>query len=81
MRTILYKISSNEKVLYNLGILLEKLCISNKKIGVLCDKDNISIVDKTLWTFSTNYLVPHDVSINDVEEEEKSKMMIRNRFC
>ena len=65
MRVAIYKLDTNEKIIYTLGLLLEKLCIS-KKIGVLCNNDNINIFDKVLWTFSTNYFIPHDiVSDND----------------
>ena len=74
MRIIVYKIPSTEKVLYNLGILLEKLCLAKKRIGIFCDEENIAVIDKTLWTFSTNYFVPHEISLNDAVENERSKM-------
>lgn len=63
MRIVIYQISEKEKVIYNLGKLLEQLCTKEEKIGILCDKDNIEDLDKELWTFSTNAFVPHDVVI------------------
>ena len=61
-RVVIYKIDENEKVIYNLGFLLEKLCIAGKKIAVFCAEDNIQQIDKALWTFSTNCFVPHDIA-------------------
>ncbi|MBQ7537162.1 MAG: DNA polymerase III subunit chi [Rickettsiales bacterium] len=61
-RVVIYKIDENEKVIYNLGFLLEKLCIAGKKIAVFCTEDNIQQIDKALWTFSTNCFVPHDIA-------------------
>ena len=61
-RVVIYKIDENEKVIYNLGFLLEKLCIAGRKIAVFCDNDNIQQIDKALWTFSTNCFVPHDIA-------------------
>ncbi len=61
-RVVIYKIDENEKVIYNLGFLLEKLCMAGKKIAVFCTEDNIHQIDKALWTFSTNCFVPHDIA-------------------
>lgn len=61
-RIVIYKIDETEKVIYNLGFLLEKLCIAGKKIAVFCTEDNIQQIDKALWTFSTNCFVPHDIA-------------------
>ena len=61
-RVVIYKIDENEKVIYNLGFLLEKLCSAGRKIAVFCDNDNIQQIDKALWTFSTNCFVPHDIA-------------------
>ena len=58
MRIAIYKLSMQEKVLYNLGWLLERLCKS-KKIGIFCDSGAIELIDRALWTFSTNSFLPH----------------------
>ena len=58
MRVAIYKLSMQEKVLYNLGWLLEKLCKS-KKIGIFCDSGAVEAIDRALWTFSTNAFLPH----------------------
>ena len=58
MRIAIYKLSMQEKVLYNLGWLLEKLCKS-KKIGIFCDSGVVEAMDRALWTFSTNSFLPH----------------------
>ncbi len=60
MRIVVYQIPEKEEVVYNLGHLLEKLC--TRKIGILCDKNNINELDKGLWTFSTNAFVPHEIA-------------------
>lgn len=65
MRVVIYQIEKNEQLIYNLGILLDKLCLSGKQIGVLCNENDINNIDKGLWTFSTNAFVPHDVVIDD----------------
>ena len=58
-----------------MGLLLEKLCIS-KKIGVLCNDDNINVFDKTLWTFSTNYFIPHDIVSDDVDYNNMQNVLL-----
>ena len=57
MRVVIYQIEKNEQLIYNLGILLDKLCLSGKQIGVLCNENDINNIDKGLWTFSTNAFV------------------------
>ena len=75
MRVAIYKFDTNEKIIYTLGMLLEKLCIS-KKIGVLCNDDNINVFDKTLWTFSTNYFIPHDIVSDDVDYNNMQNVLL-----
>ena len=75
MRVAIYKLDTNEKIIYTLGLLLEKLCIS-KKIGVLCNDDNINVFDKTLWTFSTNYFIPHDIVSDDVDYNNMQNVLL-----
>lgn len=73
MRVVVYQIEKREKIIYNLGILLDKLCLSDKKIGVLCDKDNINEIDKDLWTFSTNAFIPHGIIVCDKNDQNKNE--------
>ena len=61
MRLVIYKLPYGEKVLYNLGQLLEKL-YKQKKIGIFCDQEIIEMVDRTLWVFSSNAFLPHDIA-------------------
>ena len=79
MRVVIYKIPKKEKVLYNLGLLLCKL-FKNKKIGILCEKETIDFVDKTLWTFSTNVFLPHDVAVEDELQNEKQPILISSEL-
>lgn len=71
MRVVIYQIEKHEKIIYNLGMLLDKLCASGKKIGVLCNDDNINDIDKGLWTFSTNAFVPHGIAVANENGETK----------
>ena len=73
MRVVVYQIEKHEKVIYNLGVLLDKLCLSGKKIGILCDKDNINDIDKCLWTFSTHAFLPHNVATHQAEPDINTK--------
>ena len=75
MRLVIYKIPEREKVLYNLGQLLEKLC-QQKRIGVFCNKEAIKIVDDILWTFSTNIFLPHDIATDDVEYNDRQPVLL-----
>ena len=79
MRVVIYKIPKKEKVLYNLGLLLCKL-FKNKKIGIFCEKETIDFVDKTLWTFSTNVFLPHDVAVEDELQNEKQPILISSEL-
>ena len=71
MRVVVYQIEKHEKVIYNLGLLLDKLCLSGKKIGVLCNDNNINDIDKGLWTFSTNAFIPHGIAVANENGETK----------
>ena len=73
----IYKIPSNEEVIYNLGLLLEKLCQS-KKIGIFCDEANVDHIDRRLWTFSTNAFVPHDIAVK--EHDNIQPILLANEF-
>lgn len=75
MRVVIYKIPQQEKVLYNLGKLLEKI-FKNHQIGVLCNESNIEFVDKTLWTFSSDVFIPHDIDCNDETENKKNPILL-----
>ena len=75
MRVVIYKIPQQEKVLYNLGKLLEKI-FKNHQIGVLCNESNIEFVDKTLWTFSSDVFIPHDIDCNDEMENKKNPILL-----
>ena len=80
MRVVAYQIPENEKVLYNLGLLLCKLS-KNDKIGVFCgDEINPTDIDKTLWTFSTNVFLPHDIATGDLQQDEKQPVLISNDY-
>lgn len=75
MRLIIYKIPEKEKVLYNLGQLLEKLCKQNK-IGILCSEDVVEMIDDILWTFSTNIFLPHDIATGNEEIDSRQLIVI-----
>ncbi len=75
MRLIIYKIPEKEKVLYNLGQLLEKLCKQNK-IGILCSEDVVGMIDDILWTFSTNIFLPHDIATGNEEIDSRQPIVI-----
>lgn len=75
MRVVIYKIPQQEKVLYNLGKLLEKI-FKNHQIGVLCNESNIEFVDKTLWTFSSDVFIPHDIDCNDEMKNKKNPILL-----
>ena len=75
MRLIIYKIPEKEKVLYNLGQLLEKLCKQNK-IGILCSEDVAGMIDDILWTFSTNIFLPHDIATGNEEIDNRQPIVI-----
>lgn len=75
MRLIIYKIPEKEKVLYNLGQLLEKLCKQNK-IGILCSEDVAGMIDDILWTFSTNIFLPHDIATGNEEIDSRQPIVI-----
>ena len=87
-RLVIYNIPKNEKVVYNLGQLLDKLCYSQlefkennrKKIGILCKKEDIETIDKTLWTFSTHTFIPHNISIENKEENDKQPVLISDKI-
>ena len=76
-RLVIYKLPKNERVLYNLGYLLEKLC-KKQKIGVFCDKEIIEMVDRELWTFSSNAFLPHNISKNSVEDNLQPVLLASN---
>jgi DNA polymerase IIIc chi subunit len=75
MRLIIYKIPEKEKVLYNIGQLLEKLCKQNK-IGILCSEDVVGMIDDILWTFSTNIFLPHDIATGNEEIDSRQPIVI-----
>ena len=75
MRIVVYKIPEQEKILYNLGFILEKICKTNQ-VSVLCDVENVEFVDKVLWTFSSNSFLPHDIAIDDFEKNKKQPVLI-----
>lgn len=79
MRIIVYKIPTTEKILYNLGFLLDKIC-KTYKIGVFCDKDNVGLVDKILWTFSSNIFLPHDIAGDDCIVNNQNPVLISCDF-
>lgn len=80
MRVVIYKLELDEKIVYNLGQLLEKLCLSGKKIGILCEKSKLEEIDKTLWTFSTNYFVPHDIVCNDKKYNDNQNVLLSDNI-
>lgn len=83
-RVVIYQIPENEKVIYNLGLLLEQICVSNlkkaenerQKIGVLCKKEDLEVVDKALWTFSTHTFLPHNIATDSSEDNAKQPVLI-----
>lgn len=78
MRIAIYKLSMQEKVLYNLGWLLEKLCKS-KKIGIFCDGGIVDTIDRALWTFSTNSFLPHWVATGD-DSDDRQPVLISGKL-
>lgn len=63
IKIVVYNVEEKIKVIYNLGVLIEKkICISKKNIGLLCNQDEILSIDRILWTFSSNYFIPHDIA-------------------
>ena len=87
-RVVIYQIPANEKVIYNLGVLLEQICLSNLKkedkerqsIGILCRQDDINVIDRALWTFSTHTFVPHDIAGNDDDYNSQQPVLLSSNF-
>ena len=79
MRVAIYKIPIQEKVLNNLGFLLEKVS-TQYSVGVLCDSSIETIVDNVFWTFSTNVFLPHDIATGSIEEDEKQPVLISGKL-
>ena len=79
MRLVIYKIPGRERVLYNLGQLLEKLS-KQSQIGILCNKDATKTVDDVLWTFSTNIFLPHDVAVGVSAEDDRQPVLISEKL-
>lgn len=80
MRVVIYQLELAEKIVYNLGQLLEKLCLSGKKIGVLCETSKLEEIDKYLWTFSTNYFIPHDIVCDDKEYNDNQNVLLTDNI-
>lgn len=79
MRVAIYKIPTQEKVLNNLGFLLEKVS-TQYLVGVLCDPGIETVVDSIFWTFSTNVFLPHDIATGLVEKDEKQPVLISGKI-
>lgn len=79
MRIAIYKIPTQEKVLNNLGFLLEKISAQHY-VGVLCDSNIESIVDNIFWTFSTNVFLPHNIATGLAEEDKKQPVLISGKL-
>ena len=87
-RVVIYQIPENEKVIYNLGQLLEQICIKElknkpndrQKIGVLCKKEDLEVVDKALWTFSTHTFVPHNISCENKQQNIEQPILLSSNL-
>ena len=87
-RIVIYQIPANEKVIYNLGVLLEQICLSNLKkekkerqnIGILCRQDDINVIDRALWTFSTHTFVPHNISCENKQQNIEQPILLSSNL-
>ena len=71
IKIVVYNVEEKNKVIYNLGVLMEKkVCISQKNIGLLCEPSEVASIDRILWTFSSNYFIPHDIFIVNNEHTD-----------
>lgn len=83
-RIVIYNIPVKEKILYNLGQLLEKILTNvvcrKSDIGIFCNKEFIQEIDSILWTFSTNIFLPHDIAASDEKQNFKQPILISDKI-